>query len=343
MQNRLKVFIKYPNKKSVFTILKEVIILAIKKREIPYYYFKFLYRKDAKNFLEHLSLKEQQKLQTHKKLHNPALTNAVNNKLFFALMSRLNNIKTPKLIGHNFYNSFFYNGQLLNLSTLTSAIKTFERIFNTENIEAIFVRPPADYGGRGCFKITAKNYKEELKEKYHNTIVNGNFVFTEIIKQHELINKIHSNSLNTLRIITVITQEGTTKIVAAIIRFGVGNSIVDNSASGGFFVGININDGTLQKHGYYFPEYGGHLITKHPDSNITFEGFKIPYFKEACNTVINAVNYFPDRLIGWDIAITPNGPVIIEANTSPHLQSMNMITNGFLQNKHIKSLLHEVN
>ena len=40
------------------------------------------------------------------------------------------------------------------------------------------------------------------------------------------------------------------------MRFGVGESIVDNGSSGGFFVGIDIENGKLQAKGHQFIEYG---------------------------------------------------------------------------------------
>lgn len=89
-------------------------------------------------------------------------------------------------------------------------------------------------------------------------------------------------------------------------------------------------------------DYGGKVIHEHPDSGFTFEGFKVPYFKEACEEVLKGVKVIPDRFIGWDVAITPNGPVIIEANNGPHLPSVEMGYGGLLQNQSIKKLMEEL-
>ncbi len=338
--NRLKVFLNYPDKKSFFTIIKEVIILIFKKKEIPYYYFKYLYRKDAIDFLDHLSLKEQRKLQSHKTLHNPDLVSLVNNKLFFSslLGTRL---KIPQFIGYNFKSNFFYKDQIIKFENLHNLIKLFDKIFKEEKIDSVFIRPPSDYGGKGCFKISSDNFETELGE-IHNTLINGNFVFTEVLKQHELINQIHSKSINTIRMVTLITSQGSTEIISAFMRFGVGNSIVDNASSGGFFVGINIDTGTLKREGHYLPEYGGKQIFEHPNSGFRFDGFKIPFFKEASEMVFNAVEIIPDRLIGWDVAITPDGPIIIESNAEPHLQMSNIVSDGLLKNKYVRDVLQEL-
>ncbi len=338
--NRLKVFLNYPNKKNFFTIIKEVTILIFKKKEIPYYYFKYLYRKDATDFLDHLSLKEQRKLQSHKTLHNPDLVSLVNNKLFFSSLLGTK-LKTPQFIGYNFKSNFFYKDQIIKFENSHNSIKLFDRIFKEEKIDGVFIRPPSDYGGKGCFKISSDNFKTELG-KIHNTLINGNFVFTEVLKQHELINRIHSKSTNTIRMVTLITSQGSTEIISAFMRFGVGNSIVDNVSSGGFFVGINIDTGTLKREGHYLPEYGGKQIFEHPDSGFRFDGFKIPFFKEASEMVFNAVEIIPDRLIGWDVAITPDGPIIIESNAEPHLQMSNIVSDGLLKNKYVRDVLQEL-
>ena len=339
--NRLKVFLKDSNKKNIFKIIKEVSILAIKKKEIPYYYFKYLYRKNITNYLDYLSLKEQVKLQHHKSLHNPEYDSLINNKLYFSLLNKNGSIKTPKLLGYNFKSSFFNIDKLEKISKKKELVFFFEKIFEDQNIEGVFFRPPSDYGGKGCFKITKENYKKVLQDKYE-MLIEENFVHTEVIKQHNLINQIHDKSINTLRIITLITSNGDIEIISAFIRFGVGDSVVDNASSGGFFIGIDIDDGTLKKKGHFLPEYGGKEIVKHPDSGFEFEGFKIPYYNEACDIVIEGVRNIPDRLIGWDVAITPNGPLIIESNSRPHFQMSNIAYGGLLKNKHVRDVLLEL-
>ena len=68
----------------------------------------------------------------------------------------------------------------------------------------------------------------------------------------------------------------------------------------------------------------------------------MPYFKEACEEVLKGIKVIPDRFIGWDVAITPIGPIIVEANSGPHLLSVEIGCGGLLQNQHIKKLLEEL-
>ncbi len=339
--SRIRVFIKDRNKKSFLKIIREIFILLITKKEIPFYYFKFLYRKDVKNYLDYLSTKEVVAIGSSQTLHKPEYKSLFNNKLIFALFCEKASINSPKLISHNFGSRFCFNNENEKITTKEALVLFFEKVFTSLDTEAIFFRPPSEYGGKGCFKITKEALISEINDRYE-TIINGRFVHTEIINQHEEINKIHSKSVNTIRIISLITSEGDIELICSFMRFGVGNSPVDNASSGGFFVGVNLDDGTLKPSGLYMLEYGGGDIYEHPDSGFKFEGFKIPYFEEACKEVINAVKVIPDRFIGWDIAITQNGPLIVEANWDPHIFLSDYAYGGLLKNEHIKKLVSDL-
>ena len=338
---RIKIFIKDPNKKSFLKIIKEVFILVVTKKEIPFYYFKYLYRKDVKNYLDYFSIGEANAIGSSQLLHKPEYKSLLENKLFFALLSEKSPLNTPKLISYNLGNTFYYNNTVKQIYNKSDLVSFFEQVFTVNNLEGLFFRPPSEYGGKGVFKLTRTGLKNELDVRF-DSLINGYYVHTKIIEQHKEINKIHNKSVSTLRIISLITSENHPEIISVFMRFGVGDSVIDNASSGGFFVGVNIDEGTLKDTGHYLSQYGGAKIKKHPDSGFIFEGFKVPYFKEACEEVLKGIMVIPNRFIGWDVAITPNGPIIVEANSSPHLQISNIVNGGLLKNPHIKKLLEEL-
>lgn len=53
-------------------------------------------------------------------------------------------------------------------------------------------------------------------------------------------------------------------------------------------------------------------------TNIKFDGFQIPYWEEIKEMVLKAA-LVNDKvnLVGWDVAISKNGPLIIEGNRGP--------------------------
>jgi glutathione synthase/RimK-type ligase-like ATP-grasp enzyme len=56
----------------------------------------------------------------------------------------------------------------------------------------------------------------------------------------------------------------------------------------------------------------------HPDHGAQIEGVQIPYFAESLALAAHSVLAFPGiRFAGVDVAISQNGPSVIELNTSP--------------------------
>ena len=65
-------------------------------------------------------------------------------------------------------------------------------------------------------------------------------------------------------------------------------------------------------------EKNGITYEKHPDTNTTIKGFEIPYFKEGRELVEKAALRVSEiGYVGWDLAFTENGPLLIEGNHFP--------------------------
>jgi hypothetical protein len=56
----------------------------------------------------------------------------------------------------------------------------------------------------------------------------------------------------------------------------------------------------------------------HPTTGVRFDGFQLPCFEEAKQMALSAC-LMSDKIlvIGWDVALSENGPVVIEANRWP--------------------------
>lgn len=146
------------------------------------------------------------------------------------------------------------------------------------------------------------------------------------------MNKLCSTSLNTIRLQTVITEDQGIMAFGATCRLGREGSFVDNWAKGGLIVGIDMNTGKLRKTAFIKPSYGT-TVTKHPDNGLVFEGFEIPYFREAVEMAKDLhSNLYRIHSIGWDIAITPDGPMFIEGNSLWEI-SLIQTANGGLKNQ----------
>lgn len=204
-------------------------------------------------------------------------------------------------------------------------------------VGAIFVKPDNMLQGIGCAKIQASckngvwlyNGVEinalELGKRIRKRGINvdplaaaatsKNALLVEpLIVNHPELAKFHPASLNTLRIITMRTPSGGVEVCRAIMRFGAEGKTVDNMAAGGVAVPVSA-EGILSEFGHRkqinLPPYRAH-----PDTGVKFKGTVVPYWKESVELCMNIRRNFCPELfvIGFDVAITPTGPLIVEIN-----------------------------
>ena len=176
-----------------------------------------------------------------------------------------------------------------------------------------FICKPAD-GSQGA-GITVyhinKNEKElfdEIKSKYSN-----NYILEEWIKQHPTLSNIYPNAVNCLRIITVYNGKET-KFLTGGVTFGISTEIA-NGSQPSIIAPVDFKTGILNKPAATF---GSKLYENHPTTNAKILGVQLPYWKEIIEMLNTAAAKVPTvGYIGWDIAITPTGPIIIEGNTTP--------------------------
>jgi len=174
-------------------------------------------------------------------------------------------------------------------------------------------------------KITISDGKVSYDE-FIESISGEPYLIQDFIKQHPKISAINEKSVNTLRIITTRWNEET-QVLAAMMRLGVDNHVVDNASNGGTFVGINIDKGTLMEYGYYYDKPREKC---HPNSKIVYKDFEIPYWDEAIKTVKELHSIvFGLSTIGWDVAITEKGPVIVEMNWNYSVKGIQIASGGF--------------
>lgn len=172
--------------------------------------------------------------------------------------------------------------------------------------------------GEGAFPLRLDSGKIFCERGELTTVelanrLEGVYLLQEKVAQHEQVSRLHPTSVNTMRILTFNDNDRITLFSAA-LRIGTKQRSVDNWGAGGIAVPIDIESGTLGEYGVYKPGYGGR-VTAHPDSGITLLGYPIPYFKESIDLACRLHRYFYGmHSVGWDIAVTPNGPVFIEGN-----------------------------
>lgn len=148
-------------------------------------------------------------------------------------------------------------------------------------------------------------------------------IIEEYIYQHpDMI--FGNNSVNTIRLYTICNPTNrTVTILKSVIRVGVGDSIVDNSHAGGCAYEVDKATGFVISSSY---EANGDTNYIHPHTDICMLGRKIPFWENVLILCRNAALLIPQcRFIGWDVAITKDGPLLIEGNHTPDLDMIEFV------------------
>ena len=127
-----------------------------------------------------------------------------------------------------------------------------------------------------------------------------------------------SQALQTIRFITLAKSQSQFDLLISTHKFAIGDNIIDNIERGltGNIRAEVSDSGFLNPAVTITPNKPGiKRIETHPQTGLPFEKYRVPHWEEACKLVKQVhLKFLPIQLIGWDVAITPNGPVIVEGN-----------------------------
>ena len=332
-------FLRDKNKKKWSKIIKEFTALCISEKELPLNYIShLLYRKSVVHYNDYLSLKENRGLLQWSCSHGKEQIEWVENKLMFEELLAKNNIPTPRIFFHNSKNRFTYKDDVLEIGTKNGFFSFLEKVFDEEKTERIFCKPINGARGENIFILERNTYRK-IADRRIDLVFSQAFIFQESIPQHEALKKINSSSINTLRIVTYKNKQNEVEILSGFIRVGRKGAIIDNAHSGGIVIPLNKELGKMRDEGLQLINNGGGVFHRHPDSGIIFDGLQVPHYAQVKKTVARAASLFQFPLLGWDVAITPNGPVIVEANHDFHLLLSDLTEKGLKRNPSVKKLL----
>ncbi|MBQ3096856.1 MAG: hypothetical protein IJC66_01770 [Kiritimatiellae bacterium] len=193
-------------------------------------------------------------------------------------------------------------------------------------------------GGEGVTFLSGRDLSAEFQRLIGQ--VPCDVVIQRPVRQHADMARLHPESVNTLRIVSLLEGERV-KIYAVCVKIGVGKEKIDNACHGGIYCGVR-PDGRLKRTGSL--NDGRQLITHHPELMYRLEDQKIPHFKKALQLVREAHAFMGHfRLISWDVAIDEaDDAVLIEANLCLGGINNVQICNGPLFGRDTRKILNEV-
>lgn len=146
------------------------------------------------------------------------------------------------------------------------------------------------------------------------------FIVEQRVENHPALAELSgTTALQTTRVITGVDDAGEPAILLAFQRLISGANVVDNfrrGRLGNLVAELSLDEGTIVR-AVTGHESGVALksVETHPTSGHRLIGFQMPHWQELREMVVDgARKLMPIRTIGWDFAVVPDGPLVIEAN-----------------------------
>lgn len=176
------------------------------------------------------------------------------------------------------------------------------------------VKPLAGMQGQGVRLIEVSEFESD-DALFQEVLGMGESIAEELIVQTRDMARLHPESVNTVRAVTIYWA-GEVHLLYTSMRIGEGDSIVDNIGSGGLCVAVDTESGIISSKAVRENPNEGVLI--HPQTGEQIIGTKLPEWNELLELVDKLARVVPEhQIVGWDLAHTEKGWVIVEGNTNP--------------------------
>ncbi|TVR97534.1 MAG: hypothetical protein EA416_00545 [Trueperaceae bacterium] len=224
----------------------------------------------------------------------------------------------------------------------------------------LFVKPIAGKGGRGADRLTAlpgqpgrfrsaatrkRHTLAQLLERYaarsRKAKHADGFLVQHRAVNHRDLRPLAGEAAATVRVVTILDERGAPEPVAAILRMpGRLDGVVDNFHAGGIAAPVALDDGTLGEASSLGIDGDLERLRVRPDSGAPIAGSPMPLWDDVLRLCLRAHRAFAPRvLVGWDVCVTDDGPVLIEANGQPCTDFMQRVQRAPLGDARFGQLL----
>jgi glutathione synthase/RimK-type ligase-like ATP-grasp enzyme len=309
--------------KSRLAQLWEMLHLSLRHSIPPRAYYMFsLYEPEnytrAPRYLYRYETKRA--LYRHLNRHLGGDPRVVDDKVFFAERCRAGGVPTPEV---------FVEARAGELHWLDPARAALPR-------RSLILKPGGGKGGKG---IERWDYREgryfdheegsltvdELEARLRRLSLDRDYLVQPLLSNHPELEELSRGALSTVRVMTARNERGEHEVLSATVRIAVGNRVVDNFHRGGVGSAVNLATGELG------PAIGIDVATDwleiHPLTGTRIRGRALPGWAGVLEAALRAHDAMPGLVFaGWDVAMTPTGPTVIEGNSEPCV--------NFLQRSH---------
>lgn len=292
-------------------------VMSARRAIAPFWFYMFeLYRSEARA-VSHLFLTAHETIgPAYSLLQPPPDADSMDDKVWFARHCREHGVRAVPVY------FLFSNGRML---PQLDAMQTLPP-------EDLFVKPRSGSGGHrmerwdhlgdGTYRSSAGDVlsRQALVDQLIGKSLKDDFLVQPRLANHPALDDISNGALATIRILTIRNAEGAVEATNAAFRMAIGNAVVDNFHQGGIATAVDFETGRIGEASDIGIRPGVGWRESHPVSGARFAGRVLPFWREAHDLAIRAHEAFPQRIIvGWDVAMLPDGACIIEGNGKPDL------------------------
>lgn len=266
---------------------------------------------------------------------------------------KLNPFLYVRIVKNKLVFFYFYNRRKLPvlkvfglLHPLTGFTTRRERLRSISDLQRVLAgikgrylvaKPPCTLGGKGMMvmkplkdgKLYDVQREEEISlEGFYTRMIDDitlrqpiqdsctGYLLQEYLPPHPSMNPLKGKVLNTVRIATLRDVSGNVRTDFAMIRVAKPSAVIDNLHKGGVVAGIGVESGEVSSITYgYERDEGPWVERKDIDLGDSFKRRRIPQWEGMVEMVREFHEVTPGiNSIGWDVALTKKGPVVVEGN-----------------------------
>ena len=199
------------------------------------------------------------------------------------------------------------------------------QILKTKGVQSCVIKTTESSHGDNVWVIKSIDYQNDdailtrfdgQEQTLSSVLGEDALIFESVVRQTDQFAAFNASSVNTVRFMTALYPDGSAKVIATFIKIGRAGRCVDNAGGGGNVdVCVDVETGEIR---YAIQFDGWHNVKDidcHPDNGNPLNGVIIENWEAVKADVIRFQQAFPYcKVAGWDIAITNEGPVVIEIN-----------------------------
>ena len=274
------------------------------------------------------SVSKEELLALQNRLNPPALHRRTEDKICFHAFCRQAGLPVPEIFALFDRNGAEDSPEFRVIRGLSGV----EQFLRDSPAETFIVKPVDGVNGEGVMRLDRKGVQwrdshgsacsaSGLISSINRTSY-VRWIFQRVVQGHSAVRELSgATGLQTVRVVTAVDDCGVVRILAARLRLIYGDIAHDNFECGKTGNVIAIldpeNGRILSAVGVARDRYEMQQVTRHPSTHRALIGFEVPNWDAVRELAIAAAHQFrPLCTVGWDVAVTPDEPCLIEGNVT---------------------------